>query len=601
MRILNPLRRTVWLLSVGLALVCSCSQQTADDGAGETSEQISDPWSIGDAAVPMRDGVRLFADVYLPPGDGPFPVVLIRAPYGKRSDYTFNPAIGRFWVAHGYAFVAQDVRGRFGSEGTFEPYIRDQEIEDAYDTLEWIAAQRWCDGNIGMMGESYYGYTSLAGAWSGHPALKAISPATITVAREKQVLDGAFPLQASGLWTLSMDDVENGEYQGTGDIDLTHLPLLTMGEAHGLRDIIWRERVSGYLERPADWRDRIDAYYARVRVPALHFGGWYDTFTRGTLAIWEGVRGHSRNAAARDAQWLVMGPWDHEHVSVHLAGEPGMTRIGRLEIGGEALTTYEDLLLEFFDHTLRARENGFAQRPRVQYFTIGDNEWRTARQWPPKEMVLTPMYLRSAGETEGGAESGRLVFEAPRDEPADSYRYDPRDPVSITSDVDVWSRAGALPDRAKLLDRTDVLAYTSGPLEQPLELTGPLTLHLFASSSAPDTDFTAALVDVHPDGYNLLIQEGILRASFRDRDARPAPIVPGEVYPFPIDLWATSYVVPAGHRLRVEISSSNFPRFTRNLNTGREFGMSDEMAVAEQTVYHSAQHPSHILLPVVPR
>ncbi len=193
-----------------------------------------------------------------------------------------------------------------------------------------------------------------------------------------------------------------------------------------------------------------------------------------------------------------------------------------------------------------------------------------------------------------------LVASSPG-EAVDTYRYDPRDPVSISSEVNVWERGAGMPDRAKIVERADVLAYTSDLLEEPLEITGPITVNLYASSSAPDTDFTAALVDVYPDGYSLLIQEGILRASFRDRDALPSPIEPGTVYPFAIDLWATSYVVPAGHRLRVEISSSNFPRFTRNLNTGHDFGMSNEIAVADQTIHHSAEYPSHVLLPVMPR
>jgi putative CocE/NonD family hydrolase len=295
-------KRHIGMVLVSLGIVLSCEQQVSDGGLDNAPGQTPDALSIGDAAMPMRDGVRLFADVYLPQGDGPFPVILIRVPYGKRSEYTFMPALGRFWIEHGYSFVAQDVRGRFGSEGAFTPHLEGRETRDAYDTLEWIASQSWCDGNIGMMGESYYGHTSLAGAWSGHPALKAISPGTITVAREKQTLDGAYPLQASGLWTLDMDDIEKGEYQNTEDLDLSHLPLITMGEAHGLRDALWRERVAGYLERPADWRDRVNRFYAQVRVPALHFGGWYDTFTRGTIATWEGVRTHSTDEKARDSQ-----------------------------------------------------------------------------------------------------------------------------------------------------------------------------------------------------------------------------------------------------------------------------------------------------------
>lgn len=608
MKMMVLFEQHLWMALVSLVLIWGCAQQIPAGENGDTPGQATDGLSIGDAAVPMRDGVRLFADVYLPHGDGPFPVVLVRVPYGKRSEYIFMPALGRFWKERGYAFVVQDVRGRFGSEGSFRPFSdgreifqAGQEVPDAYDTLDWIAAQPWCDGNIGMMGESYYGYTTLAGAWSGHPALKAISPANITVARERRVLDGAYPLQASGLWTLEMDDIESGEYQDVSDLDLLHLPLITMGEAHGLRDVLWRERVTGYLKRRVDWRDRGNQLYARVRVPALHFGGWYDTYTRSTIAIWEGVRTHTADEKTRDSQWLVMGPWDHEHLSIHISGEDGMTRIGRLEIGDGSVSTYEELLVEFFDHTLREVDNDFAARPRVQYFTIGDNAWRSARQWPPEDVQAMPMYFHSHGSAATDSSDGRLDVARPGDEPVDVYRYDPRDPVTISSETNVWERGATMADRAKVPKRPDVVAYTSAPLEDSMELTGPITVHLYASSTAPDTDFTAALVDVFPNGYSLLIQEGILRASFRDQDVPPAPIEPGEIYRFAIDLWATSYAVPPGHRLRVEISSSNFPRLTRNLNTGNEFGMSDEIAVADQTIYHSKEYPSHVLLPVMPR
>jgi putative CocE/NonD family hydrolase len=608
MKIADSFQQHLWMALVSLVLIWGCAQQIPSGETADTTGQATDGLSIGDAAVPMRDRVRLFADVYLPHGDGPFPVVLSRVPYGKRSEYIFMPALGRFWKERGYAFVVQDVRGRFGSEGSFTPFSYGRKvfqpgkkISDAYDILDWIAAQTWCDGNIGMMGESYYGYTTLAGAWSGPPALKAISPANITVARKRRVLDGAFPLQAGGLWTLEMDEVERGEYQDIADLDLLHLPLIAMGEAHGLRDVLWRERVTDYLERRVGWRDRVNQFYARVRVFALHFGGWYDTYTRGTIIIWEGVRTQTTDEKARDSQWLVMGPWDHEHLSIHISGDDGMTRIGRLEIGNGASSTYEELLVEFFDHTLRGVDNGFAARPRVQYFTIGDNAWRSARQWPPKGVQATPMYFHSYGSAATDSSEGRLESARPGDEPVDVYRYDPRDPVTISSEINVWERGFDMTDRAKVPKRPDVVAYTSGPLEDSLELTGPISVNLYASSTALDTDFTAALVDVFPDGYSLLIQEGILRASFRDRDVSPAPIESGKVYQFAIDLWATSYVVASGHRLRVEISSSNFPRLTRNLNTGNEFGMRDEIAVADQTIYHSKEYPSHALLPVMPR
>ncbi len=552
----------------------------------------------GDVPVEMRDGVNLMTDIYLPAGRGPFPVVLTRLPYGTKTEFAFQPATGHFFAENGFAYVAQNVRGRFGSEGTFSAYIDGQEIPDAYDTIDWIVSQEWSNGIVGVMGESYHGYTALAAAASGHSAIKAISAANITLAREKQVLDGAFPLHGSGLWTLRMDAVANGQYQDTDQIDLYHLPLMTMGEAYGLRDVLWRDRVSGYLADPGARRAQALDDYETVRVPALHFGGWYDPFTRGTIAIWEGVKLYSGDHDASEMQWLVMGPWDHKSMSVHLSGRAAPTKIGRRDTGSAAVSTYGDTLLEFFTFFLKREDNGFIDVPRVQYFNIGDNDWRYGEQWPPKKSRLRSLFFHSKGNA-GSADDGLLDFVPPRDEPADTYTYDPRDPVSITEGSNVWSRAAGLPDRAMLPERDDVLTYETRPLLDDLEITGPIAVELYASSSAPDTDFAAALVDVYPDGYSLLIQEGILRASFRDKDADPSPIGPGEVYTLVIDLWSTSYTVPAGHKLRVEVSSSNFPRFARNLNNGEPFGTSDRIEVADQTVYHTNSYPSRLVLPVI--
>jgi len=552
----------------------------------------------GDVPVEMRDGVSLMTDIYLPAGSGPFPVILTRLPYGTKTEFAFQPATGHFFAENGFAYVTQNVRGCFGSEGTFSAYIDGQEIPDAYDTIDWIVSQEWSNGIVGVMGESYHGYTALAAAASGHSAIKAISAANITVAREDEVLDGAYPLHGSGLWMLRMDAVANGQYQDTDQIDLYHLPLMTMGEAYGLRDVLWRDRVSGYLADAGARRAQALDDYETVRVPALHFGGWYDPFTRGTIAIWEGVKLYSGDHDASEMQWLVMGPWDHKSMSVHLSGRAAPTKIGRRDTGSAAVSTYGDTLLEFFTFFLKREDNGFIDVPRVQYFNIGNNDWRYGEQWPPKESRLRSLFFHSKGNA-GSADDGLLDFVPPRDEPADSYTYDPRDPVSITEGSNVWSRAAGLPDRSFLPERDDVLTYETRPLLDDLDITGPIAVELYASSSAPDTDFTAALVDVYPDGYSLLIQEGILRASFRDKDADPSPIGPGEIYTLVIDLWSTSYTVPAGHKLRVEVSSSNFPRFARNLNNGEPFGTSDRIEVADQTVYHTNSYPSRLVLPVI--
>jgi putative CocE/NonD family hydrolase len=331
----------------------------------------------------------------------------------------------------------------------------------------------------------------------------------------------------------------------------------------------------------------------------LHFGGWYDTFTRGTISVWDGISRNSDNIAARSMQWLVMGPWDHNALSWHLSGSRPPTNIGRRQVGVAAVTTYEETLLEFFNYFLKGDQNGFIDKPRVRYFSIGDNAWRDSDQWPPRDMETRALYFQSEGDA-ASKEGGTLDAERPTAEGADSFVYDPRAPVDITANTDVWGRAADLPDRSALPERPDVLTYQTSPLTERVDITGPITVLLYAASSAPDTDFTAALVDVYPDGYSLLIQEGILRASFRNRASEPTLIEPNRIYRYAIDLWATSYTVAPGHRLRVEISSSNFPRYARNLNNGEAPGTSDRMERATQVIYHGGDHPSQLLLPVVP-
>jgi predicted acyl esterase len=545
-----------------------------------------------DVAVEMRDGVILMSDVYLPPGRGPFPLVLSRTPHGTKTGRAFQPVLGHFFAEDGFAFISQNVRGRFGSEGIFNAFEADQDMLDAYDTIDWIVAQEWSNGIVGVMGESYGGYTAMAAAMTGHSAVKALASANVSLMDETRVLDGAFALQSFGKWILGIDDPDSGS------LDFDHLPLISMGEANEARDVMWRDTVSAYLDTTLSLRAKALDAYEKIKVPAVHFGGWYDTVTRGTIGNWAGVKLYGGDADASELQWLVMGPWDHGSMSVQFASEAPPTMPGNRDIGQEAFTVYGDKLLEFFSYFLKREDNGFIDVPRVQYFNIGQNRWRYGEQWPPKESRLRSLFFHSSGNA-ASADDGFLDFVPPQDEVPDSYSYDPANPVRITEGTDVWARASELKDRSVLLNRDDVLTYETGPLLNEMDVTGPVSVEIYASSSATDTDFSAALVDVDPDGHSLLVCEGILRASFRDREAEPGQIEPGDIYVFTIDLWSTSYTVPAGHKLRVEISSSNFPRFARNLNTGEIFGTGDRVRVAKQVIYHDRHYPSRLILPVI--
>lgn len=540
--------------------------------------------------VSMRDGALLNTNVYRPRGSDRLPVVMTRMPYGINEMYCFMPAIGRFWARKGYAFVVQDVRGRFDSEGEWDPFVH--EIEDGYDTLDWISAQPWCDGNIGATGESYYGYTTWAAALSGHPSLKCIAPSTTAMDIYGVWIynQGAFCLQTMGTWAIQMSAQR---YQNPYRLDYRHLPLIDLADEAGIPCGYYQD----WIRHPArdDYWERINLDRCRVdiRIPVLHLGGWYDTFLKATLDDWGAVRQASADPETRQNQWLVISPIDHE-------GTPDHThRVGRVQVGDSSDWSRWEDSQRFFDYWLKGVDNGFGDSKRVRLFVIGGNDWIEADDWPPPGTEFRPYYFHSDGNAAGPEGGGCLSGVPPEEEPPDSYVYDPDDPLSVSLGTDLWHFAEELRDRAQMANRPDVLSYTSDELEEDLWITGPISLALFAASSARDTDFTAALVDVFPDGYCHLIQEGITRARFRDSDREPSLIRPGEIYEYSIDLWATSYVLRAGHRMRVEISSSNFNRFDRNPNTGDSFGMRPEIARATQTIYHDRRRASHITLPVI--
>jgi hypothetical protein len=541
--------------------------------------------------IPMRDGVGLYANVYRPKSEGKFPVILTRLPYGKDEYYCFMPAIGKFWARKGYAFVAQDVRGKFGSEGEFDPLIN--EVEDGYDTLDWISKQSWCDGNIGMEGESYFGYTTWAGAVSGHPSLKCVSPMNTAMDFHDVIFqNGALTLQTVGLYPILM---QGRTYQNVMRLDRMHLPLIAMDDAAGLPTPSY-DRL---LRHP--FRDEVTERYnlrnrrGRVEIPMLVVAGWYDVFLKTTIDDWLLQSRMNAGAEAGGRQWILIAPIDHESTPTETH------RIGKLDIGDKSATTIWEVRQEFYDKYLKGMDNGFEETPPVRMFVIGDNEWRYENEWPPARTQRTDYYFHSGGKANTLDGDGVLNLSAPADESFDTYVYDPEDPVKIHYDIDLWALAEQMKDRLSAEKRQDVLVYTSAPLEKDTEITGPIEVTLYAASSAVDTDFTAALVDVFPNGYLHLVQEGIQRASHRESDARPVFLEPEKVYEYRIDLWATSYVMKAGHRIRVEISSSNFDRFDRNLNTGAEFGTTSETARAIQKIHHSAEHPSRITLPVIPK
>lgn len=533
--------------------------------------------------VGARDGAKMATDLYLPPGDEPFPVVVGRTPYNKNQAAFAN--LGKTVNEKGYALAVQDVRGRGDSDGTFVPYKSDG--RDGYDMIQWVAAQPWCDGNVVYRGASYGAHAGWLIALEQPPALRAM---VIVVSPSDPFVE--FPTCGTTPMMLSWFRLTDGRLlQNTAGIDWTaiynHLPLMTMDEEAGFSSEHWREAMT-HTTLDDHWdTHRYQHRFAELDVPVLHISGWYDDEQIGTPINYIGMTTQARSDAARAGQRLLMGPWGH--------GVNASSKLGEVDFGPSALIDLEGYISGWADTVL---DRGDADVAKVRIFVMGTNTWRDEAEWPLARTTFTDYFLHSGGSANSRFGDGSLTTDAPADEPADTYTYDPSRPVPFITEP-TSSQLGGPDDYSAIEQRGDVLCYTSDALEADLEVTGPIKLVLFASSSAIDTDFTAKLVDVHPSGFCQRLTDSIVRARYRNGPERAEFLEPGEVYEFTIDLWNTSQVFEAGHRIRLEVSSSAFPKFDRNLNTGEDIGTGVRMAIAENRLWHDAGHPSRLVLPVI--
>jgi putative CocE/NonD family hydrolase len=543
-----------------------------------------------DAGVTMRDGVRLSADVYLPPRDEPVPAILVRTPYNNSDAYYTDQA--RFFVGHGYAFVVQDCRGRFDSEGEFRPWF--PEAADGFDTQEWVGTQPWCNGTVGTIGSSYDGATQWLAAPLANRHLKAMVPAVVPSDywAQDHYVGGAFTHGLNVSWAVRNAARSRRELTALETQQLWwHLPLATADAAAGT-DIPWYRE---WLDHPAYddfWRAiATREHWRTVDVPALNVCGWYDAYAGAAIEHWMGVTANGATAATRRAQRLVMGPWHH------LLGE---RVVGQVDFGTDAVASIRDLELRFLDRWLRgiAADELDAELP-LRLFVMGENRWRDEAEWPLARTRWSDWFLGPDGTLAPDRPTASDGADA-----ADSFTYDPANPVMTTggnhSLVHPAISVGPF-DQRSVEARADVLVYTGPVLDEPLEVTGPVSAVLAVSSSAPDTDFTARLCDVFPDGRSINLCEGVLRARYRNSNERPNLMAAGSIYELMIDLGPTSNVFLPGHRVRLDISSSNFPRIDRNLNTGGAIGFESEWRIARNTVHRSAGHASRLILPVIPR
>jgi len=630
---IKPLCTSISLLLLSPAIVWG-QDSVAHFGMPEPRYEIRMETS---ARIPMRDGTRLSTDLYFPVGaSGPLPTVLIRTPYDKnrfrpeRSSGYYRWRDGdvrvQLFAGQGYVVAVQDLRGKFESEGEF--LIGTNERDDGSDTVDWLASRPWSNGKIGTYGCSYLGENQLQLAALRNPRHMAAIPqgaggAYTGTFRTFALMDGgSFELASSlGWFPRAGYTVSYRPPAGLSDAEFRRVtpfynpapsvPPIDFETIFSTLPLIGiMKRIAAY---PTHYEDMVshgpaDPYWGRFNyvtdddrfdVPALHINSWYDLGIRETFELFNLLRTNAASARGRDHQYVIISPMAH----CESEGAIERTVVGARDMGDARLDFY-GIYLQWFDYWLKGIDNGIIGMPRVRYFLTGKNEWRTADSWPLEAIRWTKYYLHSEGHANSRFGTGTLTMESPSEEPPDRFVYDPGTPVPSVGGVICCTTAPNTPggsyDQSEVEMRNDVLVYTTAPLEQGVEVTGPVELVLYVGSSARDTDFTGKLVDVAPDGAAYNLQDGVLRARYREGYDRQLWMKEGEVYELRLDLHAVGNFFAKGHRIRLEVSSSNFPRLDRNLNTGGSNYDETEWVVAKNIVYHTAQHPSHVVLPVVP-
>lgn len=552
----------------------------------------------------MRDGTVLRADIYRPRVGGPFPVLLLRTPYGKHQDS--NVRLAESLAARGYVVVVQDIRGRYASDGDWDPFFSptygEIDVHDGYETVEWAAGVPDTTGRVGTFGLSYDAWTQWKLAPMRPPHLVAMFASGLS-SDSRDTWPGIFRRDRQLQWIMVTvgpdmrrrlglpgphtvaeariiwDNLDKGKwlwFEPIGEIPQDALAGLAR---------IWHHYLSHHH---VDWF-RIAEMHPEIDVPVYHQTGWYDRLVGGVIDQYAGMVSNGRTEATRRSQRLLIGPWSHTL---------DFTRnVGAMDFGPEADANCPEIIARWFDHWLKGVDTGIMDEPPIRIFVMGEDRWRYEHEWPLARTRFTSYYVHSGGRARTPAGDGSLSTEQPGDEPADTYVYDPRDPVMSLLLPDGHTGPG---DVRRLDHRRDVLVFQTPPLERDVEVTGPVELKLYATSSALDTDWTARLVDVHPDGFAVNLSYGIQRARYRDSWDRPTLIEPGRVYEYTLKLKPTSNLFKVGHRIRLDISSSDFPNYDRNHNTGREYWKDAEFVKAQQEVFHDARYPSHVVLPIVP-
>ena len=589
----NTFGNSVIRASFFVAAILSCCSVPEPAQAQKSYEILFE----SNVPVKMRDGVTLRADIFRPKTDEKLPVLLTRTPYDKTRNW-ITP-FAHVAAARGYVVIMQDVRGRYESEGEWYPFKH--EAEDGYDTIEWAGSLPYTNGKVGMFGGSYVGATQMLAAITHPPHLAGICP-TVTASNYHEnwtYQGGAFEQWFNQSWTSGLaENTETRRWNGlqTAIDGMNTLPLKDYP--------VMKADVSGLAPYYLDWlahpnfdeywkKWSIEDHYGQIQVPVFTVAAWYDIFMGGSLRNFMRLQTEGGSEAARKGQKLL----------VEIGGHAGGGRqIGAVDFGEKALLDSDQLMLRWYDHLLKGEANGAENDKPVKIFVMGKNVWRDEDNWPLARAQATKYFLHSHGAANGISGDGSLSTTTPAAEQRDAYTYDPADP---TPTIGGPLCCGAPPpgngpqDQRPAEARNDVLVFTTPAFAQETEVTGPISAELYVSSSAVDTDFTAKLVDVWPNGFAQNLTDGILRMRYRNSSAKMELLNPGEIYKVSIDMWATSNVFLPGHKLRLEISSSDFPRFDRNMNSGDVQATATRMVKASNVVFHDKDHPSALILPVV--
>ena len=535
------------------------------------------------AVAPMRDGIGLRTHIYRPVIEGKYPVILLRGPYDMLGSLDMAPALLRHLARRGYVGVAQDVRGRFGSEGEFDPGVN--EHDDTYDAIEWVAAQSWSNGKVGMTGVSYLGFTSFCGAVMNAPALKAIMPVCINYGSE--VLTGVPPLSGMAAWMIWAGQ-RTSTLQNYLRIDWMHLPLKNIADEAGLPHPQFVDQVTENYSLPTILNGReIENRLSKINIPTYIVAGWYDNFNEGMLLNYE------RQAKTSTDLRLIIGPWHHN------LSDLTKPQIGKIETSEIYLSRYYQEMELFFDHHLKDKGEWDPPGP-VLIYVLGSNQWRYEQEWPLKRAKYTSIYLGSDGTANSDVENGVLDWSGPvGNSELDSFDYNPLDPLRSIEGLNVWHLCNHLGDRKLIEDRYDVLVYSTPILNEDLEVTGVIKATLYASSSVPDTDFIINLIDVYPNGHTQYLVNGIIRATYREGFGERKLIEPDRIYKYEFNLQPISINFQKGHRLRIEITSSDMDRYARNQNISDPPGITANIAIAHQKIFHSDKYPSSLSLPII--